>query len=237
MIEINLLPDVKQELIRAQKVRNTVVSVSIITSIVAGAVVVLLGSFVYVAQPLIKDQNAKAIVKNHGELLATPDLAEAVTIQNQLEMISSQHAQKSVSSRIFDVLTTIQPQGDNAVVYRNIQVDSVEKTVTIEAEAVNGYSALEAFKKTIEATDFEYMPAGAEELEKVKLTDKVSDGDRTLGEDAEGRRVLRFTISFVYNDVLFARDSKQGKIIGPTQTNATDSAVAVPKSLFSGEGN
>jgi len=42
MIEINLIPDVKQEFIRAQKVRNAAITFSILAGIVAGGIVVVL---------------------------------------------------------------------------------------------------------------------------------------------------------------------------------------------------
>lgn len=234
MIEINLLPDVKQELIQAQRVRNAVVSMSIILSIAAGAVVALLASYTYIAQPLVKESNKRAITSQHSELLKKPDIAKAVTIQNQLTVLSDQHQQKNVSSRVFDTLQAITPTGDNAISYRSVKVDTVDKKITIEAEAANGYKALEAFKKTILATKFEYKGSGNSDTQSVALTDKVADGDRNLGEDSTGKKVLRFSISFIYNEALLARDSKSGKIVGPTQTNVTDSASAVPRSMFDG---
>ncbi len=234
MIELNLLPDVKQELIKAQRVRNTVVSMSILLSIGATVIVVLLASFVFGAQPLIKASNKKTIETTHADLLKKPDIAKAVTVQNQLATLSDQHKQKNITSRVFDALQAISPTGDNAITYRSVKVDTVEKKITIEAEAANGYKALEAFKKTILATKFVYKNEGDTEMSSANLTDKVADGERTLGEDADGKRVLRFTISFVYDDALLARDSKEGKIVGPTQTNVTDSATAVPQSMFSG---
>ena len=238
MIEVNLLPDVKQELLRAQAIRNGVVSGSILLSIAAGAIVVLLALYVYGAQPLIKSHNTDNITKNHASLLEkNPDLSNLVTVQGQVSALSDQHRQKNITSRVFEVLNTVAPQGENAISYRNVHVDTTQKTVTIEAEATNGYKALEAFKKTIEATQLEYTTEGQKDAQKVKLTDKVSDGDRALGDDAAGKKVLRFSISFVYNDALFARDSKDGRIVGPTATNATDSAVAVPRSMFTKENN
>lgn len=41
MIEVNLIPDVKQEFIRAQRTRNTVISFSIMASIAAGVAIVI----------------------------------------------------------------------------------------------------------------------------------------------------------------------------------------------------
>lgn len=67
MIEINLIPDVKRELLRAQRARTTVISAAIVISIVAGAVVAALALYVYGVQTVrgvlldnqIKDGAAK----------------------------------------------------------------------------------------------------------------------------------------------------------------------------------
>lgn len=48
MIEINLIPDVKQELLKAQRTRSMVVSIAIISSIAAASVVVLLLVYIFV---------------------------------------------------------------------------------------------------------------------------------------------------------------------------------------------
>lgn len=234
MIELNLLPDVKQELIKAQRVRNAVVSVSIMASIIAATAAGILAAYVYGAQPLIKQNNGAEITKQHAELMKIEDLKGAVTVQKQLQVLSDQHKSKNISSRMFDILSAINPQGTNLISYRSVELNTIEKKITIEAVATNGYSALEAFKKTILATKFEYKNGDDTEFTKVNLTEKVADGDRSLSEDESRLKVLRFTVSFVYDDALFARDSKEGKIITPTKTNVTDSATTIPKSMLDG---
>ena len=49
MIQINLVPDVKQEMLRAQRMRNFTISMAIVVGLVAAGVVVILG-LVYGAQ-------------------------------------------------------------------------------------------------------------------------------------------------------------------------------------------
>ena len=50
MIEINLIPDVKQELLRAQKGRAVVISASIFASVIAVGVVALLLVYIFGVQ-------------------------------------------------------------------------------------------------------------------------------------------------------------------------------------------
>ena len=43
MIQINLVPDVKQEMLRAQRMRNITISISILAGLMAGGAVVAMG--------------------------------------------------------------------------------------------------------------------------------------------------------------------------------------------------
>jgi Tfp pilus assembly protein PilN len=230
MIEINLIPDVKQELLKAQRVRAGVISMAILVGIAAVGVVVLLALWVFAVQTArgaisdgtIKDQSQK--------LSSVEDVSNTLTIQNQLSKLQEMHNTKSIDSRVFDVLTTINPPAPNDVSITNLALDSSTKTITVEAQAVNGYPALEVFKKTISATKFEYTDNN--EKKSVALANGISDSDRSYGEDASGAKVLRFTLSFTYPDELFSKLAQSGTIIAPTKTNVTDSFLGVPQSLF-----
>jgi len=48
MIEVNLIPDVKLELLKARKVRTNVISLSILITIVTAGAVALLAFYVFV---------------------------------------------------------------------------------------------------------------------------------------------------------------------------------------------
>lgn len=236
MIEINLIPDVKQELIRAQRFRNIVVSVSILAAIGFAGVVVLLAMYVFGVQALINTTSDKSITSEFNKLKSVTDLGKALTLQNQLKVTKDDHDKVTMNSRVFDVLTTVVTGSGNQVTITNFTSDAEAKTITIEGSAPSGYQALDAFKKTILATKFQYQTTGSTDLQTVPLTDQISDGERSYSEDSEGQNSLKFTLSFVYNDALLARSSINGKIIAPTVTNATDSVSEVPSSIFSSSG-
>jgi len=237
MIEINLVPDVKQELIRAERVRASVISVAILVGIVAVGVVVLLAVWVFgvqTARNLLTDNTIKS---ESQKLSQVPDVNNTLTIQNQLSKISAEHDQKAIDSRIFDILSTINPPAPNDVKITNLSLDSSTSTIKIEAQAAGGYSALEVFKKTINNTKFEYNDNG--QRQSVDLASNMSDSDRNLGQDASGATVLRFTLSFTYPEKLFSRTAENATIAAPTKSNVTDSYLGVPQSLFTQntEGN
>jgi Tfp pilus assembly protein PilN len=232
MIEINLIPDVKQELIRARRVRSTVISGAIVVGIAAVALVILLAVYVFGAQALRNKFADDAIMSENSKLTQVKDLPNMLTVQNQLTKLSGMHDSKMISSRSFDVLSAIVPPEPNSIAVSRLALNSEENTITIEGQAVNGYPALETFKKTIEATKVVYATEGEDDTSSVKLASDVVEGERSYGDDETGRKVLRFTLSFTYADELFARDSKNTLIVGPGRTNATDSFIGIPQSLF-----
>ncbi|MET0980244.1 MAG: hypothetical protein ABWX90_03250 [Candidatus Saccharimonadales bacterium] len=235
MIEINLVPDVKQELINAQRVRTNVVSLSIIVGIAAVGIVVVLAVWVFVVQAARGSLSDTAIKDESAKLANVTDISNMLTIQNQLKQLSAMHGAKHIDSRIFDVLTTINPPAPNSVSISNLSLDSETKTIKIEAQMASAYSGLEVFKKTINATKFEFTKDG--EKQSIPLASEMSHSDLSYGDDASGARVLRFTILFVYPEELFSRSVEDTVIVAPTQTNVTDSFLGVPNSLFSPKAN
>ena len=241
MIEINLVPDVKQELIKAQRVRASVISMAILVGIIAIGVVVVLAIWVFAVQAA-RDIISDNIIKEQSQKLSgVEDISHTLTIQNQLTKLPEMHNKKHINSRLFDILTTINPPAPNNVAITKLTLNSEDSTIAIEAQAVNGYSALEVFKKTIGATKLQYTNNGRQES--TQLATGISDSERSYGENASGAKVLRFTLVFTYSDALFARTSQGAVVVAPDKTNVTDSFLGVPQSLFTqratstGEGN
>ena len=231
MIEINLLPNVKRELLKTRVMRNRVISIS---SLVGGAsiaaVVVLaliLGSQIAaeaVQNGVIKDRNDK--------LMAVEDLNKVVTIQHQLTKINEQHSGKKINSRIFDVVTAVNPVAPNNVSFSDIKVNPGSKTITLEGSAVNGYSALETLKKTILNT--KVQTTDGDKSSEVSLTKEIKDGDTSFGENSEGKKVLQFSFSFEYAEELLApANNGTVSVLTPTgKVDVTDSRQGIPDSLF-----
>ena len=231
MIEINLLPNVKRELLKTRVMRNRVISISFLVggaSIAAVVVLALiLGSQIAaeaVQNGVIKDRNDK--------LMAVEDLNKVVTIQHQLTKINEQHSGKKLNSRIFDVVTAVNPVAPNNVSFSDIKVNPGSKTITLEGSAVNGYSALETLKKTILNT--KVQTTDGDKSSEVSLTKEIKDGDTSFGENSEGKKVLQFSFSFEYAEELLA-PANNGivSVLTPTgKVDVTDSRQGIPDSLF-----
>lgn len=230
MIEINLVPDVKQELIRARHVRTVVVSSAVTVGLVALSIVILLAIYTFGVQTVRANIADDAIKSKSKELAGISDLANTLTIQHQLSRLSELHGQTNVNSRFFDLLAAINPSAPNQVSFSLARIDAEAKTIRLEGQAMNGYAAADVLKKTILGTSLSYNEG--DETETAPLTGEVSMTDLSYGEDSSGKKVLRFTLTFIYDDAFFARSSQDSVIIRPDRQNATDSFIRLPESLF-----
>src|SRR5437764_977489 len=109
MIQFNLLPDVKQEFIKARRTkRNTIAIASLVTG-VALAILIILILVVDVAQKKHLSDPNNDIKKYSSQLQSTPDLNKILTVQNQLNSLPALHQQKQLASRLPDYLAKVTP--------------------------------------------------------------------------------------------------------------------------------
>lgn len=236
MIEINLIPDVKKELIKSERVRATVVSIAILVGI-ASLVLVVIMFLALGTQAVLGGVADGRIEQENKKLQSVPDLHNTLTVQNQLTKLTEMHKSKHIDSRVFDVLTAIIPAKPNDVSVTKLGLDSATSQITIDAQAAGGYSALEVFKKTIGATKFHFTEVGDSKTVSVPLATDIAESNTSFGEDDQGNKILRFTLSFTYPSELFDTASTQAIIVAPTKRNATDSFIGIPQSLFSNKAS
>ncbi|NTW62098.1 hypothetical protein HGB25_01650 [Candidatus Saccharibacteria bacterium] len=231
MIEINLVPDVKQELIKAQRVRATVITITILIGMASVAVVAALAFYVFAVQTVRSVLADNSIKDSSAKLDKVPDLSKTLTIQNQLTKINQLNDAKKVDSRIFDLLSAVVPPAPNDIKISDLSIKSDSKMIIVNGQAANSYAALEVFKKTIAGAKVRYTDTNNKQQE-VDLASSISTSNTSYGEDSSGVKVLRFTISFVYTDELFSPLSKNVSVVIKTNGNVTDSFLGVPTSLF-----
>ena len=231
MIEINLLPNVKRELLKTRAMRNRVISISFLVGGASIAAVVVLA--LILGSQIAAEAVQSGVVKDRNDkLMAVEDLNKVVTIQHQLTKINEQHSGKKINSRIFDVVTAVNPVAPNNVSFSDIKVNPESKTITLEGSAVNGYSALETLKKTILNT--KVQTTDGDKSSEVSLTKEIKDGDTSFGENSEGKKVLQFSFSFEYAEELLApANNGTVSVLTPTgKVDVTDSRQGIPDSLF-----
>jgi Flp pilus assembly protein TadG len=237
MIEINLVPDVKQEFIRAQRVRAQVISWSIFVGVIAVGAVVLLAVYVFGVQFGRSIYADSQIDNGYKTLSKTTDLSKLLTVQNQLTKITELHSASPETSRIFDTLTSVIPPAPNDIQISDLVVDTSLNNFTFTGVAPSGYAALETFKKTLSNSVVEYTPATdgsnqSSSSQTVPLASDISISDVHYGLDANNNRVLTFSMGFTFAPELFDNTLSNVHIVIKDIGNNTDSYIGVPKSLF-----
>lgn len=229
MIEINLVPDVKQDLIRAERTRSTVISISIVAGLAAIGIVLLLLAYVYAVQAIRSAVADESIKTGQIQMGKIEDLPKVLTIQNQLSKLSQLNNDKKIDSRVFDMLAAVIPPSPNTIQVTSLAVDAEESSITIEGLTPN-FASLEVFKKTIGGAVVSYTEDGGEQT--VKLASDISTSDVSFGEDPNRKKVLRFTLSFVYPEEMFSPTIASPVIKLTNKGNVTDSYLGIPKSIF-----
>lgn len=251
MIEINLIPDVKRELLRAQAWRSFIVFVAFLVGAGSIALVVLVLG-VMGGQALLIGNNDKAIKEEFNKILAIQDVEKTTTLQNQLSEIEDLRKASPNMSRILNqIVYSVRPEGDNSVDYSSISYDLSSYTMTIEGRTPNQFKAVEALKKTIEDTSIlfrdEYREDGAtcseSDVEKTEETgcrkesliaedNQVEVVEHSFDEDQDGNRVTRFKLNFKINPKALRYSSKNLAVKSPSKKDATDSRMEIPDDIF-----
>lgn len=159
--EINLVPEVKIQMIKALKMRNLVLYICILVSAISvGAVLILFG--IKSGQDIAMSNQDKKLESMSAKLLGYEELGDLVTIQAQLARLSDIAENKRVLSRVFGALDVMLDQGDDYVALSNLRVDLMTYTLRMEGQAdahvapLIDYRVLEAFRKSAALTKYDY---------------------------------------------------------------------------------
>ena len=162
MFEINLVPDIKAQMIHTQKIRNLVMFLSgVVAAIAVGLVVILIG--IKSGQDLRISAQDSQLKKMSDKLEEYDGLSEVLTIQNQLNNLELIGSNKKLFSRVFMVMATLLPTGADTVTISSMDVNLDESLLTIEGQANAGpgtdgidYRVLDSFAKQAAFTKYDY---------------------------------------------------------------------------------
>ncbi len=131
MIQFNLLPDVKQEYIKAKRNQRLVVTVAVLLAGFCVFIMVVLFLIVNVLQKTHLNDINKDIKTSEQTLNQNTLLPKILTVQNQLKSIPGLMEQRPVTSRLFGYLAIIVPKN---VSIGQLNVDFTQKTFTISGD-------------------------------------------------------------------------------------------------------
>ena len=200
-LQLNLLPDVKKQLLKVRRERNMVISISIVAAIASVAVLVvisgILGSLkVYeaVTRNSIKSSEKKIQASQEND-----ELDKYLTVQNQLVQIKDLKGKQQIYSRLLGYLVALNPAKPNNVSLNTVTVGnssdsgattdaSAGVTMTIEGRIAD-FSALDVYKTTLGSAKLKYTEVTDEDEESSDSStdeDGASNSDNTSSDSSTG---------------------------------------------------
>ncbi len=231
MVQLNLLPDLKKEFLNAQKARNRVISLSILTIILAVGIAGLAAFYVYGVQTVQVALVNGDIAKKTKDLKATPEIDKYLTLQNQLAALPDLHSAKNVYSRLFGFLPTLNPSAPNSISLSSLQVSETAKSALFTGTAPT-YEALGVFKDTLMHAKVTYQVAGETNKTSENLFQNVTVQSSGLGTTPTGK-VVSFTINVDYDDAAFRTMNTNVEISVPA-VQSSQAANQTPTAIFEG---
>lgn len=161
--EINLVPDIKDEFIKALKFRNLVFFICIVVA--SGSLIAIL-VFISISggQQGIITAKKNTVDALYQKITDYRDLNDFLTIKDQLGNITAITENKTMASRTFGILSAIIPTGADYINISELSIDlsNANPTFNIEAQANAGtapfidYNILDSFKKSLQYIRYDY---------------------------------------------------------------------------------
>lgn len=227
MIELNLLPDIKQEFVHAKRQKRIVIVAMILTSAAAIGLVAILGFYSYIGQSVRQNFADGEINDLSSKLEKKDNLVQNLTVQNQLATIQQLHDAKGVYGRLFEYLKVLNPEAPNNVSISKVTVDTTTGTIALEASAKD-YPAVTVFKDTLENAKLNYVDPETKEKASPKLFSDVLIGSPTLTQDSTGQQVTAFKANLTYEPAAFSWTIQKISLKVPKlKTNQSAKGVSV----------
>ncbi len=230
-VEVNLVPDVKYEFIKAEIMRSRATTISVLVTIASVAVVALVSLVTFGLQSFLISSVDKKINEQFNSYKSYEGVNQILTIQNQLSKIGPLHQDKPISSRLFSMMVSIMDGGGNTARISRLDFNAETNYIRIEGQSYDGFIALERLQKSIVATSLSYKTEDGEVI-LTPLTDKVATNEpSTYGQDSSGHEVLMFNIGFIADEIMFDFD-KDITLVGPGRQDVTDSTTVISHNIF-----
>lgn len=217
MIQFNLLPDVKLEYLKTQKVKRSVILGTISVTSLCVFIFVLLFLIVNVFQKQHIANLTTDIKTKTGELKSIEDIDKILTVQNQQKALPGLHETKPAVSRLTDYLVQLTP---STIKVTDITLDFSESTMEI-----NGMTdSLESINKLVDTfkyTNFEESNNSSKAFPSVVLNNFGTKGK-------DGKTAYGLKINFAKE---IFDNTKDVKLVVPNIIT-TQSMIEKPSDLF-----
>ncbi len=215
MIQVNLVPDLKKEFLKAQRTKRLVITMSFLIAAGFVAVTVILFMYVSVAQKQHTDNLAEDVDKLVSEFQSKSDVDKIVTIQKQLSALPGLHQSKPLISRTPQIFGVITP--DEVVKFQSLDINFDTTTVSITAKA-DSVAEANRFVNSIKNARY---TVGEDKENEIKPFSNVILSN--LGSNEEG---TSFEVSFVFDSQIFLNHDEVTLFV--PEINSTLSEVESP---------
>lgn len=216
MIQFNLLPDVKQEFIRSERLKRLMVTISFVTSAAALSVLVLAFTTVYVAQKKIISDLNDSIASSSHTLKNEPNITDILTVQSQLGSLDSLNSQKPVASRIFGYLSQVTP---TETTISDMRVDYVQNTITINGNAPS-LDVVNTFVDSLKFTNY---------TTKDSSTAKPAFSSVVLANFSRSVSSATYSITFNFDPAIFSVANDVTLAVGNQSQSAQEPSIIFKK--------
>lgn len=222
MIQINLVPDIKQEFLRAQATKRLVLTFSFLIS--AGFLVltgILFMSVNVFQQGHIDDLDAdiSTAINTYQNL---EDVSEVLTVNNQLTVLPSLHQQKPALTRLPGYLTKLIPDD---ISISDLQISTSDGTISLSGFGPS-FEKIQQFANTLKAAVF-YEKGGDVVSPVFELV--VVDRQGTSDDEDKNKRAS-YSIRATFNLEIF--DNSKEIILTVPTTTSDDTELLSPEDLI-----
>lgn len=202
MIQLNLLPDVKLEFIKAQRAQRLAFTIAFIASAVAITLLVILLSLTGLQKKHLNDLS-KDIEDSTAKLQKQPQIGKILTVQNQLESLTQLHDQKPAAPKLLEYINQVTPT----------QVDITSLTVdfTLQTASITGTAdALSSVNKYVDTLKFTTYTTQDDQTSKPAFSNIVlsSFGLGDGGGSKSNPHPANYTITLSYDTAIFDTTQK-----------------------------
>lgn len=224
MIQVNLLPDIKLQYLKSQRVKRLFIVGSLLAAASFAGIATLVGLWVG-AQRLHLGGVQDDINQTVEQLKAEEDLSKIVTIQKQLERLPQLHDSKLAMQRLFDYVGVVVP---NEVSLNTLDLDAGDlRNIELRGRTTD-IKMVNVFVDTLKNASFSY---GEQPQEKISPFSNVRVQTYGLDENTESNDEAAFTILLEFDKIIFDNTVTKYKLSVPSITSSP-SVTERPSSLF-----
>ncbi len=221
MLEFNLLPDIKNQYLRATKLKKSIISGSVIVSVVVLALFGFSYWYVYFYQKNNIKNLSYNITSTINHIKSNSNLNKILTIQNQLSALPNILSQSPKISRIFNFMSELTPV--NATI-SDLSINPSSDSISINGGA-DSLNTVNQFVDTLKYAKYD----NGSSTNNTPFS-SVTLGSFSYSNSSNSTTNAQFTITFNYDPTLF-NNTDSIQLVVPSITT-TRSILNQPNVLF-----